>query len=101
MDETARRREIQMRYNEEHGIISANNQKRYSRFPLLFRKARMTDVTEDIPDYNAMTKAERQETIKKLQKQCKKQQKCFDLNLLPQLREVLELTSLGLESEIQ
>ena len=54
-----------------------------------------TDVTEDIPDYNAMTKAERQETIKKLQKQMQEAAEMLDFELAAQLRDmVLELKAL-------
>ena len=58
-------------------------------------KSSDTDVTEDIPDYNAMTKAERQETIKKLQKQMQEAAEMLDFELAAQLRDmVLELKAL-------
>ena len=50
MDETARRREIQMRYNEEHGIIPQTIKKDIRDLIVQFRKSSDTDVTEDIPD---------------------------------------------------
>ena len=94
MDETARRREIQMRYNEEHGIIPQTIKKDI-RDLIAISKSSDTDVTEDIPDYNAMTKAERQETIKKLQKQMQEAAEMLDFELAAQLRDmVLELKAL-------
>lgn len=94
MDETARRREIQMRYNEEHGIIPQTIKKDI-RDLIAISKSSDTDVTEDIPDYNAMTKAERQETIKKLQKRMQEAAEMLDFELAAQLRDmVLELKAL-------
>ena len=93
MDETARRREIQMRYNEEHGIIPQTIKKDI-RDLIAISKSSDTDVTEDIR-YNAMTKAERQETIKKLQKQMQEAAEMLDFELAAQLRDmVLELKAL-------
>lgn len=58
-------------------------------------KSSDTDVAEDIPDYNAMTKAERQETIKKLQKQMQEAAEMLDFELAAQLRDmVLELKAM-------
>lgn len=94
MDETARRREIQMRYNEEHGIIPQTIKKDI-RDLIAISKSSDTDVAEDTPDYNAMTKAERQETIKKLQKQMQEAAEMLDFELAAQLRDmVLELKAM-------
>lgn len=94
MDETARRREIQMRYNEEYGIVPQTIKKDI-RDLIAISKSSDTDVAEDTPDYNAMTKAERQETIKKLQKQMQEAAEMLDFELAAQLRDmVLELKAM-------
>ena len=91
MDETARRREIQMRYNKEHGIVPQTIKKDI-RDLIAISKTADTDVAEDIPDYNSMTKKERQDTIKKLQKQMQEAAEILDFELAAQLRDmVLEL----------
>ena len=94
MDETARRREIQMRYNKEHGIVPQTIKKDI-RDLIAISKTADTDVAEDIPDYNSMTKKERQDTIKKLQKQMQEAAEILDFELAAQLRDmVLELKAM-------
>ena len=94
MDETARRREIQMRYNKEHGIVPQTIKKDI-RDLIAISKTGDTDVAEDIPDYNSMTKKERQDTIKKLQKQMQEAAEILDFELAAQLRDmVLELKAM-------
>ena len=94
MDETARRREIQMRYNEEHGIIPQTIKKDI-RDLISISKANETDVAEDTPDYSSMNKTERKEAIKKLQKQMHEAAEMLDFELAAQLRDmVLELKAM-------
>ena len=87
MDETARRREIQMRYNEEHGIIPQTIKKDI-RDLISISKANETDVAEDTPDYSSMNKTERKEAIKKLQKQMHEAAEMLDFELAAQLRDI-------------
>ena len=94
MDETARRREIQMRYNEEHGIIPQTIKKDI-RDLISISKPNETDVAEDTPDYSSMNKTERKEAIKKLQKQMHEAAEMLDFELAAQLRDmVLELKAM-------
>lgn len=55
MDETARRREIQMAYNEEHGIIPQTIKKEI-RDLIAITKSSGTDVAEESADYSGMNK---------------------------------------------
>ena len=90
IDETARRREIQMKYNEEHGIVPQTIKKEI-RDLIAISKSSSTAVSEEV-DYSSLTKKERQETIKKLQKQMQEAAEMLDFELAAQLRDmVLEL----------
>ena len=58
-------------------------------------KANDSEVAEEAVDYNAMTKSERQEAIKKLQKQMHEAAELLDFELAAQIRDmVLELRSM-------
>lgn len=94
IDETHRRRQIQMAYNEEHGIIPQTIKKDI-RDLIAISKSTGSDVTEETIDYNAMTKSERQETIKKLQKQMQEAAELLDFELAAEIRDmVLELKAM-------
>ena len=94
MDETARRREIQMAYNKEHGIVPQTIKKEI-RDLISITKANEAEVAEDTVDYTAMNKKERQEAIKKLQKQMHEAAELLDFELAAQIRDmVLELKSM-------
>lgn len=82
MDETARRREIQMRYNKEHGIVPQTIKKDI-RDLIAISKTGDTDVAEDIPDYNSMTKKNAKTPSKNSKNKCKKPQKSLTLNWQP------------------
>ena len=94
MDETARRREIQMAYNEEHGIIPQTIKKEI-RDLIAITKSSGTDVAEESTDYSSMNKKERQEAIKKLQKQMQEAAELLDFELAAEIRDmVLELKAM-------
>ena len=94
MDETARRREIQMAYNKEHGITPQTIKKEI-RDLISITKVNEAEVAEDTVDYSAMNKKERQEAIKKLQKQMHEAAELLDFELAAQIRDmVLELKSM-------
>ena len=94
MDETARRREIQMAYNEEHGIIPQTIKKEI-RDLIAITKTSGTDVAEETADYSSMNKKERQEAIKKLQKQMQEAAELLDFELAAEIRDmVLELKAM-------
>ena len=94
MDETARRREIQMAYNKEHGIVPQTIKKEI-RDLISITKANEAEVAEDTVDYSAMNKKERREAIKKLQKQMHEAAELLDFELAAQIRDmVLELKSM-------
>lgn len=91
IDETARRRETQMAYNEEHGITPKTIKKEI-RDLISVSKSSAGEVAEETTDYSAMTKKERKDTIKKLQKQMHEAAEMLDFELAAQIRDmVIEL----------
>lgn len=91
IDETARRREIQMAYNEAHGIIPQTIKKDI-RDLISISKAAESDVAETAVDYETMSRSERKEAIKTLQKQMQDAAELLDFELAAQIRDmILEL----------
>lgn len=91
IDETARRREIQMAYNEAHGIIPQTIKKDI-RDLISISKAAESDVAESAVDYETMSRSERKEAIKTLQKQMQEAAELLDFELAAQIRDmILEL----------
>ena len=94
MDETARRRTLQMAYNEEHGIVPQTIKKEI-RDLIAITKTSDADVAEIAVDYSTMSKKERQAQIKELQKQMQEAAELLDFELAAQLRDmVLELKAM-------
>lgn len=91
IDETARRREIQMAYNEAHGIIPQTIKKDI-RDLISISKAAESDVAETAVDYETMSRSERKEAIKTLQMQMQEAAELLDFELAAQIRDmILEL----------
>ncbi|MGT2887139.1 excinuclease ABC subunit UvrB [Streptococcus didelphis] len=91
--ETARRRQTQIAYNEEHGIIPKTIKKDIRDLISITKGGE--SVEEEVVDYNAMTKSERQEAIKKLQKQMHEAAEMLDFELAAEIRDmVLELKTM-------
>ncbi|HEL0413660.1 TPA: excinuclease ABC subunit B [Streptococcus equi subsp. zooepidemicus] len=94
IDETARRRAIQMAYNEEHGIIPQTIKKDI-RDLISISRAVEAKATEAETNYESMTRSERQEAIKQLQKNMQEAAELLDFELAVQLRDlILELKAI-------
>ncbi len=84
MDETARRREIQEKYNEDHGII-----------PMTVHKdvrdlIRATEVVEKEAKYDTkMSRKEKEKLMKKLEREMKEAAKALDFETAATLRDAM------------
>ena len=93
MEETARRRQIQMAYNEEHGIIPQTIKKEIR--DLISVTKAVTQDKEEVVDFNALNKDERKAMIKKLEGQMQEAAEVLDFELAAQIRDmVIELKNL-------
>lgn len=93
MDETARRRELQMAYNQKHDITPQTIKKEI-RDLIAITKSEATD-TEEILDVSTLSKADRKAKIKELQKQMQEAAELLDFELAAQIRDVvLELKAM-------
>ncbi len=87
MDETARRRQIQMAYNEEHGIVPQTIQKEI-RDLISVTKAALPDK-EEVVDIESLNKQERKDMIKKLEGQMQEAAGLLDFELAAQIRDMI------------
>jgi len=93
IDETARRREIQERYNEEHGIVPQTIKKEI-RDLISVTKTVAKEEDKEV-DINSLNKLERKELVKKLEKQMQEAVEVLDFELAAQIRDMmLEVKSL-------
>ncbi|WP_270598682.1 excinuclease ABC subunit UvrB [Enterococcus asini] len=91
MDETARRRGIQEKYNEEHGIVPKTIIKEI-RDLIAITKVAEEDTTYTLADYEDMSKEDRDTLIMKLEKEMKDAAKALDFETAATLRDtILEL----------
>ena len=87
IDETARRRKIQMAYNEEHGIVPQTIKKEI-RDLIAVTKAVAKEEDKEI-DINGLNKQERKELVKKLEKQMQEAVEVLDFELAAQIRDMM------------
>ena len=86
-DETARRRQIQMAYNEEHGIVPQTIQKEI-RDLISVTKSVLPDK-EEIVEIESLNKQERKDMIKKLEGQMQEAAGLLDFELAAQIRDMI------------
>lgn len=98
IDETRRRREIQMRYNQEHGIVPQTIKKEIRAAISYGDKAsrKSKNKTEDF-DFNDLSKKDQQEMISGLEEQMREAAKKLDFEEAARLRD----TVLELKAEIE
>ena len=87
IDETARRRQIQMAYNEEHGIVPQTIKKEI-RDLIAVTKAVAKEEGKEV-DINSLNKQERKELVKKLEKQMQEAVEVLDFELAAQIRDMM------------
>ena len=87
IDETARRRAIQMAYNEEHGIVPQTIKKEI-RDLISVTKAALPDKEETV-EIESLNKQERKEMIKKLEGQMQEAAGLLDFELAAQIRDMI------------
>lgn len=93
MDETSRRREIQMAYNEKHGIVPQNIKKEIRDLISITKRTESGEVEEVSAE--AMTKKERKALLKKLEKEMAEAAGALDFESAAQLRDmILEIKAL-------
>ncbi|HFX4098363.1 TPA: excinuclease ABC subunit UvrB [Streptococcus pyogenes] len=91
IDETARRREIQIAYNKAHGIVPQTIKKDI-RGLISISKTSHNDISKEEMDYESMSRRERKEAINALQKQMQEAAELLDFELAAQMRDlILEL----------
>lgn len=87
IDETARRRKIQMAYNEEHGIVPQTIKKEI-RDLIAVTKAVAKEEDKEV-DITSLNKQERKELVKKLEKQMQEAVEVLDFELAAQIRDMM------------
>ncbi|MFK4974589.1 excinuclease ABC subunit UvrB [Lactococcus garvieae] len=93
MDETSRRREIQMVYNEKHGIVPQTIKKEIRDLISITKRTESGEVEEVSAE--AMTKKERKALLKKLEKEMAEAAGALDFESAAQLRDmILEIKAL-------
>ena len=88
LDETQRRREVQMAYNEEHGITPKTIQKAVRDLIAVSKKVAASEVQME-KDPESMSKKELEKLIKELEKQMKKAAADLNFEAAAELRDKL------------
>ncbi len=86
MEETERRRKVQMQYNEEHGITPKSIQKSVRDLISISKKVAQEELVME-KDPESMSKAELEKLIQKIEKQMKKAAAELNFELAAQLRD--------------
>ncbi|HIW12648.1 MAG TPA: excinuclease ABC subunit UvrB [Candidatus Salinicoccus stercoripullorum] len=89
LDETARRRETQMAFNEEHGITPTTITKEIRDSISAEVEIKEDAHKEDVKQSRKMTKKEREKTIEQLEKDMKQAAKDLDFETASELRDAL------------
>ncbi|MDR1364420.1 MAG: excinuclease ABC subunit UvrB [Oscillospiraceae bacterium] len=88
IDETNRRRKIQLKYNEEHGIIPKTVVKDIAEIlEISSESSENIEEKEEKVDVNKMTKTEREKMIRKLKKEMKQAAKSLEFEKAAALRD--------------
>ncbi|SFQ61568.1 Excinuclease ABC subunit B [Priestia endophytica DSM 13796] len=96
INETKRRRETQIAYNEEHGITPQTIQKKVRDSIRATMVAEDEEQYENRTDLKKMTKRERAEVIENMEREMKEAAKALDFERAAQLRDtILELKAEG------
>ena len=88
LDETQRRREVQMAYNEEHGITPKTIQKAVRDLISVSRKVAASELQME-KDPESMSEKELEKLIKELEKQMKKAAADLNFEAAAELRDKL------------
>ena len=88
LDETQRRREVQMAYNEEHGITPKTIQKAVRDLIAVSKKVAASEVQME-KDPESMSEKELEKLIKELEKQMKKAAADLNFEAAAELRDKL------------
>ncbi|OEH92299.1 excinuclease ABC subunit UvrB [Bacillus solimangrovi] len=89
IDETERRREIQEKYNDEHGITPKTIQKDIRDVIKATYEAEDTEQNEGMPNLSKMNKDEQKEMIEKMEQEMKEAAKALDFERAAELRDLL------------
>jgi len=90
IDETNRRREIQNEYNIKNNITPKTIYKDLpDTLSIIYEENEVLDKKEEVIDYTLMSKMEKQELIKKLEKEMKEAAKKLDFKQAMSLRDLI------------
>ncbi len=96
IDETERRREIQKEYNKKHGITPQTIRKKVHEVIEATKVVEKEEVYQVLPEFNQMSKKERQKVVERLEKEMKRAAKELRFEKAAELRDlIIELKAEG------